>query len=56
MIRPFAAVHANPEERVYVEEFCHRLKKMGADDGLLDKIISIQGYGNQIVLTGTASF
>lgn len=56
VIRPFAAVHANPEERVYVEDFCDRLRQMGADAGLLDKIISLQGYGNQIVLTGTASY
>ncbi len=56
VIRPFAAVHANPEERVYIEDFCSRLRKIGADEGLLDKIISIQGYGNQIVLAGTASY
>jgi hypothetical protein len=56
VIRPFAAVHANPEERVYIEDFCSRLKKLGADEGLLDKIIAIQGYGNQIVLAGTASY
>lgn len=56
VIRPFAAVHANPEERVYVEEFCSRLKKIGAHDDIVDKILAMQGYGNQIVLSGTASF
>lgn len=56
VIRPFAAVHANPEERVYVEEFCTKLKKLGAHDDIVDKILAIQGYGNQIVLSGTASF
>lgn len=56
VIRPFAAVHVNPEERVYVEGFCNRLKKLGANDDMIDQILSLQGYGNQIVLTGTASY
>jgi len=56
VIRPFAAVHVNPEERVYVEGFCNRLRQLGANDEMIDQILSLQGYGNQIVLTGTASY
>jgi len=56
VIRPFAAVHVNPEERVHVQNFCNKLKKMGAHDDVVDKILAMQGYGNQIVITGTASY
>lgn len=56
VIKPFASVHADPEERVRVEEFCERIRGLGADDELITKINSMQGYGNQVVLSGTASY
>jgi len=56
VIRPFASVHADPEERVRVEEFCNRLCDCGADDALIEKIRDMQGYGNQVILSGTASY
>jgi len=56
VISPFASVHADPEERVMVENFCSRVGGLGADDALLDKIREIQGYGNQIVISGTATY
>ena len=56
VIKPFAAVHADPEESVFVENFCNRLYELGADQKLLDELHSLRGYGNQTVISGTASY
>ncbi len=56
VLKPFTAVHANPAERANMKRFLKRLKKLGADDDLIEKIDTIQGFGNQIVISGTASF
>lgn len=56
VIAPFTAVHANPEERAAGAAFINRLKALGAPDALLDTIRNIQGFGNQIVISGTPSY
>jgi hypothetical protein len=56
VIEPFTAVHMNPAERAAQKRFTRRLEKLGADDGLIKAIESTQGFGNQIVLSGTPSY
>lgn len=56
VISPFASVHADPERRVRITALCQRLEKLGADSRLIDEIKSTQGFGNQIVYAGTASY
>lgn len=56
VIAPFTAVHANPEERAANAAFVNRLKDLGADESLVDAIRSTQGFGNQIVVSGTPSY
>jgi hypothetical protein len=56
VIAPFTAVHANPEERAANAAFVNRLKALGAPENLVDAIRSTQGFGNQIVVSGTPSY
>lgn len=56
VIAPFTAVHANPEERAANAAFVNRLKELGAPENLVDAIRSTQGFGNQIVVSGTPSY
>ena len=56
VISPFTAVHANPAERAENARFVKRLKGLGADPRLADMIDNIQGFGNQIILSGTPSY
>jgi len=56
VIAPFTAVHVNPEERAASAAFVNRLKALGAPDNLIDAIRSTQGFGNQIVVSGTPSY
>lgn len=56
VIAPFTAVHMNPAERAEQKRFIARLKKLGADDNLIKAIESSQGFGNQIVISGTPSY
>lgn len=55
-IRPFASVHADPEQRVRIREFLDRIKGLGAGNGLIDQLEDMQGYGNQFVLAGTSNY
>lgn len=56
VIEPFTAVHVNPAERAAQNRFSKRLEKLGADTGLLESIKNTQGFGNQIVISGTPSY
>lgn len=56
VIEPFTAVHLDPAERASQMRFVRRLEKLGADPGLIDAIQSTQGFGNQIIISGTPSY
>lgn len=56
VISPFTAVHSNPAERAMVKQFQDRIKSLGAPDQLVDAIEQTQGFGNQIVISGTAYY
>lgn len=56
VIAPFTAVHMNPAERAAQKRFIERLKSIGADERLLKAIENTQGFGNQIVISGTPSY
>lgn len=56
VIAPFTAVHMNPAERAAQKRFIGRLENLGADDRLVKAIESTQGFGNQIVISGTPGY
>lgn len=56
VIEPFTAVHANPAERAAQKRFIKRLESLGADEGLIKSIEDTQGFGNQVVISGTPSY
>ena len=56
VIAPFTAVHMNPAERAAHKRFITRLVAVGADDQLIKAIESTQGFGNQIIISGTPSY
>lgn len=56
VIAPFTSVHLNPAERADQFAFMRRLENMGADTRLIKAIESTQGFGNQIVISGTPSY
>jgi len=56
VIEPFTAVHMNPAERAAQKRFVKRLEALGADPGLINIIESTQGFGNQVILSGTPSY
>jgi hypothetical protein len=56
VIKPFTAVHINPEERAANVSFMERLVRLGADDKLIDAIQSTQGFGNQVIVSGTPGY
>lgn len=56
VISPFTAVHVDPAERAIVADFTKRLKKLQIASNIIEKIEESQGFGNQIVIAGTASY
>jgi hypothetical protein len=56
VIKPFTAVHANPAERAMVTRFVKKLKALNADPSIIDRIENTQDFGNQVVVSGTASY
>jgi len=56
VIAPFTAVHMNPAERAAQKRFIGRLENLGADDRLIKAIENTQGFGNQIVISGTPGY
>jgi hypothetical protein len=55
VIAPFTAVHANPAERAEIMKFIKRLEGLGASKEMTEMIRRTQGFGNQIILSGTPS-
>lgn len=55
VISPFTAVHANPAERAKTTAFVNRLRALKADPTITDAIDTLQGFGNQIIISGTPS-
>lgn len=56
VLAPFTAVHADPAERAENVGFIDRLIEIGADEDLIKVIQEAQGFGNQIVISGTPSY
>ncbi len=56
VIEPFTAVHMNPAERAAQKRFVNRLEGLGADEHLIKSIEDTQGFGNQVVISGTPSY
>lgn len=56
VIEPFTAVHMNPAERAAQKRFIKRLESLGADSRLIESIEATQGFGNQVIISGTPSY
>lgn len=56
VIKPFTAVHADPAERAMVTAFISKLKRLGASEEIIKNIEDTQDFGNQVVISGTASY
>lgn len=56
VLAPFAAVHANPSRRVQITSFAARIERLGGSRRLIDAIMNTLDFGNQIVISGTASY
>lgn len=56
VISPFTAVHVDPAERAIVADFAKRLRDLKISKSIIEKIEESQGFGNQIVIAGTASY
>lgn len=56
VLTPFTAVNVNPRLSNAYSTVIRKLKGMGADEKLLNLISEAQGFGNQIVISGTASY
>jgi len=56
VIKPFTAVHADPAERAANKRFMRRLEKLDANPGIVRMIEELQGFGNQVVISGTPSY
>jgi len=56
VVQPFAAVHADPARRARMTALRERLEAMDAPDHMVQLINKTLGYGNQICISGTASY
>lgn len=56
VIVPFAAVHADPAAKAAIERFLKALKRLNADQRIVDIIESCKGFGNQVVISGTGTY
>jgi len=56
VLSPFTAVHANPAQRAAIARFVKRLKAMNVDPDIIDFVQNTQDFGNQIVISGTATY
>ncbi len=56
VVQPFAAVHADPARRSRIIGLKRKLESLGAPDSFLGIIDKGLGFGNQIAISGTASF
>lgn len=56
VVKPFTAVHADPAQRAKNQAFMKRLTDLGADPHIVEMIQASQGFGNQVVVSGTPSY
>lgn len=56
VILPFAAVHADPAAKSAISRFIKTLRRLNADQRIIDVIESCQDFGNQIVISGTGTY
>jgi hypothetical protein len=56
VLAPFTAVHADPARRVKIIEFANRIKSLGGSQHAVDAVLNTMDHGNQIVISGTASY
>lgn len=56
VVQPFAAVHADPARRARIVALRKRLEAMNAPDYMIQLINRALGFGNQICISGTASY
>lgn len=56
VVQPFAAVHADPARRARITALRTRLFKMDAPSHIISLIDKSLGFGNQICVSGTASY
>jgi len=56
VIQPFAAVHSDPARRVKITNIVNLLKKFNAPQAIIDRLNKQLGFGNQIIISGTASY
>lgn len=55
VLAPFTAVHANPAQRAATMRFIRRIESLGASEKLVEAIMATMDFGNQIIISGTAS-
>lgn len=55
-ILPFLSVKANPAQAAKLKRFTNRLERLGAQGPVVDFVKATQAVGNQLILSGTASF
>lgn len=55
VLKPFTSVHANPAQRAAIAGVVRRLEEMSANPALIKCIKDLQDFGNQIVISGTAT-
>ena len=55
VLKPFTAVHANPAQRAAIASVIQRLQDMNVNEDLIKAIKDLQDFGNQIVISGTAT-
>lgn len=56
VVQPFAAVHADPARRARMIALKERLLKLNAPEQMTSTIEKALGFGNQICISGTASY
>jgi hypothetical protein len=56
VVQPFAAVHADPARRARIVALRRRLEALNAPDTMISLINRALGFGNQICISGTASY
>lgn len=56
VLSPFTSVHANPAQRAAIAKFINRLQDMKVDQSLIELVQGTVDFGNQIVISGTATY
>lgn len=56
VLKPFTATHMNPTERTNAFRFLKRLQALKVPTKAIDAIEEVCGTGNQVIMSGTASY